>query len=124
MHVLITHARLHTPSAAPAGWWCPEETAGFLSRILFLWVGGLIRLGYAKALDAADLWDMASADSAAAVSDMFAWNLSSATVVAALSLPGSCAGLRGRLLFAARREGERRAVRRMSRLLVYSCAAV
>lgn len=30
----------------PAGHWCPEETAGFLSRISFAWVNTLIKLGY------------------------------------------------------------------------------
>ena len=32
--------------AVPRERWCPEENAGFLSRLLFFFVGGLIRLGY------------------------------------------------------------------------------
>lgn len=32
--------------AVPRGRWCPEENAGFLSRLLFIFVGGLIKLGY------------------------------------------------------------------------------
>ena len=32
--------------ARPAGRWCPEETAGFLSRLSFSWVNSLIGLGY------------------------------------------------------------------------------
>ncbi len=30
----------------PRARWCPEENAGFLSRLLFVFVGGLIKLGY------------------------------------------------------------------------------
>ncbi len=37
----------------PAGRWCPEEQAGFLSRLTFSYVGGLIRLGYRSARAAA-----------------------------------------------------------------------
>ena len=104
------HIHMHTLTrcpALPAGRWCPEETAGFLSRILFLWVGGLIRLGYGKALDAGDLWDMATVDSAATVSEAFAWNLSSSQVVpdARLAAVQKCgrAGTVCRLLLAGMR---------------------
>ena len=30
----------------PRARWCPEETAGWLSRLCFFFVGSLIRLGY------------------------------------------------------------------------------
>ena len=35
-----------TAALRPPGRWCPEETAGFLSRLSFNYVGGLIQLGY------------------------------------------------------------------------------
>lgn len=36
---------------AAAGRWCPEENASFLSRLLFLYVGPLVKMGYLKTLD-------------------------------------------------------------------------
>ncbi|KAL4446696.1 hypothetical protein ABPG77_007940 [Micractinium sp. CCAP 211/92] len=62
----------------PAGRWCPEEQAGFLSRLTFSYVGGLIRLGYRKTLNFDDLWDVAAEDGAASVSDAFQWSLAGA----------------------------------------------
>ncbi|PRW61038.1 multidrug resistance-associated 1 isoform X8 [Chlorella sorokiniana] len=64
--------------AEPRGRWCPEENAGFLSRLLFIFVGGLIKLGYRKALDADDLWDVAERDKAADVSKAFQRHLEAA----------------------------------------------
>jgi hypothetical protein len=67
-------------SGRPPGRWCPEESAGFLSRLTFAYVGGLISLGYRKTLLQEDLWDVAGGDSAQLVSDTFIWNLSAAEV--------------------------------------------
>ena len=41
-------------AAGSAG--APEAHAGLLSRALFSWVGGLVRLGHRKTLEAEDLW--------------------------------------------------------------------
>lgn len=58
-----SHAHEKTPTGGPctpgAGRWCPEENASFLSRLLFLYVGGLVRMGYLKTLHQEDLWDVA-----------------------------------------------------------------
>ncbi|PSC76242.1 multidrug resistance-associated 1 isoform X1 [Micractinium conductrix] len=70
-----------TAALRPPGRWCPEETAGFLSRLSFNYVGGLIQLGYRKTLQPEDLWDVAASDGAAAVADTFQFNLSSAQAV-------------------------------------------
>ena len=51
--------------------WCPEENAGFVSRLLFLWVGGLLTLGAQKTLEHDDLWDIAENDKASRVSAAF-----------------------------------------------------
>ena len=37
---------------------CPEATAPLLSRVLFLWNDQLIRKGYERPLQAADVWDI------------------------------------------------------------------
>jgi hypothetical protein len=67
-------------SPAPAGRWCPEESASLPSRLFFSYVGGLIQLGYRKALAQADLWDVAAQDAAQPVSDNFLFHLSAAQV--------------------------------------------
>lgn len=58
-----SRAHEKTPTGGPctpgAGRWCPEENASFLSRLLFLYVGGLVRMGYLKTLHQEDLWDVA-----------------------------------------------------------------
>lgn len=37
---------------------CPEETAGFLSRITFVWFDPMIYRSFKKPLATEDLWDM------------------------------------------------------------------
>lgn len=54
-----------------AGWWCPEEAAGLLSRLFFCYVDGILRLGSRKALVQEDVWDLASRDQAQNVSAEF-----------------------------------------------------
>lgn len=49
----------------------PEETAGWLSRLTFSYVGSLIRLGYQQPLRHEDMWDMNQADQADLVSKTF-----------------------------------------------------
>lgn len=49
------------------GRWCPEEEAGPVSLLLFSWVTGLLRVGHRQTLEAGDLWDVHSQDSAAKV---------------------------------------------------------
>ena len=51
--------------------WCPEEEAGMISRLLFSWVGGLLKLGQDKALEQHDLWDTAAEDNVFKVSESF-----------------------------------------------------
>lgn len=57
--------------------WCPEEEAGFFSRLFFTWVGGLLKLGEQKALEQHDLWHVAKEDEAALVSEKFMARLTS-----------------------------------------------
>ena len=49
----------------------PEESAGWLSRLTFSYVGSLIRLGYQQPLRHEDMWDMNQADQADLVSRTF-----------------------------------------------------
>lgn len=67
------HTTTPFPASAdrPSGRWCPEEEAGPVSRLLFSWVSGLLRLGMAKTLHQEDLWDVAQADAAHLVSATF-----------------------------------------------------
>ncbi len=51
--------------------WVPEESAGPLSRLLFSYCNGLVRLGFQRPLEHDDLWDVARRDEAAAVSARF-----------------------------------------------------
>ncbi|KAI9363460.1 hypothetical protein DFJ73DRAFT_811265 [Zopfochytrium polystomum] len=53
----------------------PEAHANIFSRIWFLWMDPLMRLGYSKDLDMEDLWGLRHVDSAAANSNRFmrAW---------------------------------------------------
>jgi hypothetical protein len=41
------------------GRWCPEEDCSVISRLLFLFPNSLMKLGYTKALEDTDLWDLA-----------------------------------------------------------------
>ena len=55
--------------------WCPEEDAGFVSRLFFLWVGSLLSIGTKKNLQHDDLWDVAVQDEAVTVTAAFQRNL-------------------------------------------------
>ena len=50
---------------------CPEEDAGFFSRTFFVYVSGLLNLGYDKTLEQEDLWDVCKEDEAIRVSRIF-----------------------------------------------------
>uniref|UniRef100_A0A4W3JNE2 ATP-binding cassette, sub-family C (CFTR/MRP), member 3 n=1 Tax=Callorhinchus milii TaxID=7868 RepID=A0A4W3JNE2_CALMI len=41
---------------------CPEDSAGFLSKITFWWFTGLARLGYRRPLEDKDLWSLSTDD--------------------------------------------------------------
>jgi hypothetical protein len=43
---------------ARTGWWQPEESAGLLSRLLFSYCNGILKLGSRKILVQDDLWDV------------------------------------------------------------------
>jgi hypothetical protein len=47
--------------------WCPEEGAGWLSRLFFSYVDSLVAKGRRKVLMPEDLWDVAAADEAGLV---------------------------------------------------------
>ncbi|XP_074036471.1 multidrug resistance-associated protein 1-like [Leptinotarsa decemlineata] len=47
---LTKHSKVQNP--------CPEESAGFLSRLLFAWFDGLAWKGFRKPLERDDLWEM------------------------------------------------------------------
>jgi hypothetical protein len=61
----------HGSLLRPGGRWCPEEESGVLGRVLFLYVSGLLQLGYRKSLQHDDLWDVAREDDACEVSRAF-----------------------------------------------------
>ncbi|XP_017782317.1 PREDICTED: multidrug resistance-associated protein 1 isoform X1 [Nicrophorus vespilloides] len=50
---------------------CPEESGGFLSRLMFSWFDRLAWLGFRKPLETTDLWDMKAEDSAKIVTAQF-----------------------------------------------------
>ena len=50
---------------------CPEEKAGFLSKVLFLWVSDLLLLGRKRILEFEDLWSVAKKDRASTVGAAF-----------------------------------------------------
>lgn len=50
---------------------CPEESSGFLAKILFSWFDKLAWLGYKKPLVIEDLWDLKPEDSAVEVVPIF-----------------------------------------------------
>ena len=62
----ITHWSARGPSPcrrqlmrlALAGWWQPEESAGLLSRLVFSYCNGILKLGSRKILVQDDLWDV------------------------------------------------------------------
>jgi hypothetical protein len=59
------------PFTRPPGRWCPEETAGPVSRLLFTWIDPLIQIGMRKPLVHEDLWDIHKDDEAEAVATRF-----------------------------------------------------
>eukprot|EP00884_Botryococcus_braunii_P017606 jgi/Botrbrau1/4529/Bobra.60_2s0019.2 len=58
------------------GKWCPEENAGWFSRMLFLYVNGLMRKAMMKTLQPDDLWDVCNRDLPSVVATKFEDNLS------------------------------------------------
>ncbi|GMH35949.1 hypothetical protein BSKO_03817 [Bryopsis sp. KO-2023] len=67
-------ARLDTtepPERDPDVRWCPEETAGFFSRIFFIYANSLMERGFRKHLHMEDLWDLAKTDEAQPLVDRF-----------------------------------------------------
>ncbi|KAK9823545.1 hypothetical protein WJX72_003616 [[Myrmecia] bisecta] len=65
------------PFGRQAGRWCPEEDAGWVSRMFFLYVDGLVKLGSQKHLVQEDVWDVAHCNDAPAVARQFAVHLES-----------------------------------------------
>ncbi|KAL1498078.1 hypothetical protein ABEB36_008934 [Hypothenemus hampei] len=53
---------------------CPEESATFLSRILFAWFDRMAWKGYRNPLETKDLWDLNPADSSAEIVPIFEKN--------------------------------------------------
>jgi len=51
--------------AEDGGRWCPEEDAGFFSKLFFGYCNSLMDLGYHKTLNQSDLWSLAKCDWAA-----------------------------------------------------------
>lgn len=51
--------------------WCPEEECNFLSRIFFMYVNSIMRLGASKHLDEDDLWDVARRNECATLSTIY-----------------------------------------------------
>jgi hypothetical protein len=54
---------------------CPELTANIVSRLLFLWLNPLIKLGYERPLTNRDVWQLPAEEESASLSDRFeaAW---------------------------------------------------
>lgn len=50
---------------------CPEESSGFLSRLLFSWFNPLAWKGFRKPLETSDLWNMKHEDMAGEVVPLF-----------------------------------------------------
>ena len=48
----------HGICGACTGWWQPEESAGLLSRLVFSYCNGILKLGSHKILVQDDLWDV------------------------------------------------------------------
>ncbi len=64
---LFPATRIEDTSSHPHRRWCPEESAGWLSKLLFVYVDGLIKKGSSKHLEQNDLWDVAHNNEAANV---------------------------------------------------------
>ena len=54
----------HAACARRNGGWCPEESASWLSYLVFGFVSSLIDMGSRKALCQDDLWDLPKAEEA------------------------------------------------------------
>lgn len=57
--------------ALPKDRWCPEEEAGWLSWLLFSFVGSLVEKGYSKPLRQEDLWALPRAEETSLQCDLF-----------------------------------------------------
>lgn len=51
--------------------WCPEEDAGWLSRLFFFFANSLVDKGARKHLEQSDLWDIADQDQPQRLWDRF-----------------------------------------------------
>ncbi|GMH36556.1 hypothetical protein BSKO_04424 [Bryopsis sp. KO-2023] len=73
------------------GRWCPEENAGIVSKLFFLFMDSLMSKGHKKHLDLDDLWDTELQNEAKLVGDVFRKNLES-TVDSVTAPKGSVLG--------------------------------